>query len=105
MKKANSTDGIIFCEISFWEIAMLLKSGRVKVECSYPELLDLILASNSYFPKGITPRIADIAVNRLQDLHKDPADRLIAATAVAYQVPLVTADKGLRMSHSVKTIW
>lgn len=35
----------------------------------------------------------------------DPFDRMIAATAVALQVPLVTADRKLRKLDAVETIW
>jgi len=37
--------------------------------------------------------IALLAVNL--DLHRDPADRFIAATAIAHQATLVTADERL----------
>ena len=32
---ANETDGIIFCDISLWEIAMLIHKGRLEVEVNY----------------------------------------------------------------------
>ena len=30
--QANEEDGIIFCEISLWEIAMLVQKGRIRIE-------------------------------------------------------------------------
>ncbi len=38
IKIANQTDGIIFCEISLWRIAMLRQKYRIKIEVSYLEL-------------------------------------------------------------------
>ncbi len=35
----------------------------------------------------------------------DPADRMIAATALVRGAPLVTADEKLRAIDSLKTIW
>ena len=39
------------------------------------------------------------------DNNSDPADRLIAATSVLNQAPVVTADKNLRNASIVETIW
>lgn len=36
---------------------------------------------------------------------KDPADRIIGATAIAHGLPLVTADHAIRKSGAVTTIW
>jgi PIN domain nuclease of toxin-antitoxin system len=36
---------------------------------------------------------------------KDPADRLIAATAIVEGVPLVTADERIRQAKVVQAIW
>jgi PIN domain nuclease of toxin-antitoxin system len=36
---------------------------------------------------------------------KDPADRLIGATALIEDIPLITADRGIRRSGTVPTIW
>ena len=37
--------------------------------------------------------------------HKDPADRMIVATARKLAVPLVTADQKIQNYEHVKTIW
>ena len=39
------------------------------------------------------------------DFHKDPADRLIVATARKLAAPLVTADEKIRAYQHVRTIW
>ena len=36
---------------------------------------------------------------------KDPADRIIGATALVEDMPLVTADRAIRNSRAVPTIW
>jgi len=36
---------------------------------------------------------------------KDPADRLIAATAMVEGIALVTADLRIRRSKAVETVW
>jgi len=102
---ANNSDGIIFCEISLWEIAMLIHKGRLSIDIEYTEFIQLILESNKYVFRGITPEIAWLSTGLLSDNNKDPADRIIAATSIIENAKLVTADKKLRQSKKVATIW
>ncbi len=102
---ANNSDGIIFCEISLWEIAMLMHKGRLSIDIEYLEFIKLILESNEYIFLGITPEIAALSTDLLSDNNKDPADRIIAATSIIENAKLVTADKKLRQSKKVATIW
>ena len=102
---ANNTDGIIFCEISLWEIAMLISKGRIIIDIEYPEFIKLLLESNKYIFYGITPEIAWLSTDLFQGNNKDPVDRIIAATSIIENAKLVTADKSLRKSKKVATIW
>ena len=58
--EANRLDGIIFCEISLWEIAMLMKKKRLSVDVSYQKFIRLVSESNNYIFKGINPKIAEL---------------------------------------------
>ena len=102
---ANNSDGIIFCEISLWEIAMLMHKERLSIDIEYLEFIGRILESNKYVFMGITPEIAALSTDLLSDNNKDPADRIIAATSIIENAKLVTADKKLRQSKKVATIW
>ncbi len=102
---ANNSDGIIFCDISLWEIAMLMPKGRLRIDVEYLEFIKLILESNNYVYRGITPEIARLSAKLFSDNNKDPADRIIAATSIIENAKLVTADKKLRQSGKVTTIW
>jgi len=102
---ANNSDGIIFCEISLWEIAMLMHKERLSIDIEYTEFIQLILESNKYVFRGITPEIAWLSTGLFSDNNKDPADRIIAATSIIENANLVTADKELRQSKKVATIW
>jgi PIN domain nuclease of toxin-antitoxin system len=102
---ANEGDGIIFCEISLWEIAMLIKKGRLSVDVGYQEFVGLVSESNKYVFQGITPAIAELSADFLSRGNKDPADAIIAATSIVQKAELVTADKVLRQSKSIATIW
>lgn len=102
---ANQDKGIIFCDISLWEIAMLMKKGRLSVKTGYREFIKLILASNKYILQPITPEIAERSTQLPEEVNQDPADRIIAATAIVENAKLVTADKNLRLFNGIPTIW
>jgi PIN domain nuclease of toxin-antitoxin system len=55
--------------------------------------------------RPVTPEIAALSVRLPAIFPKDPADRLIAATAMVEGIPLVTADKRIQQSKVVETIW
>ena len=76
--------------ISFWEIAMLCAKGR----------LELLVNAKTWRAGLLREGLIEIAVDGgtalragfLRDLHGDPADRIIVATALTGH-PLVTADR------------
>ena len=105
IREANRLDGIIFCEISLWEIAMLMKKRRLSVDVNYQEFIRLVSDSNNYIFKGISPQIAELSTHLFSTTNKDPADRIISATAIIERANLVTSDKILRRSKKLHTIW
>ena len=102
---ANEGDGIIFCEISLWEIAMLIEKKRLIIEVTYLDFINLVKASNKYIFQPITPEIADLSTQLKSEAIIDPADCIIAATSVILNAPLVTADKSLQKSKEITTIF
>jgi len=96
--------GLAASSISIWELAMLTQRGRLALTVP----LDVWIASVEAMPflrfVPIDNGIAARAV--LLDLpHKDPADRMILATALGLGATLVTADTRLRSYRSVKSVW
>ena len=56
----------------------------------------------------ILPITANIALQAFAlpaSYPKDPADRIIGATALVEDIPLITADREIRKSRAVPTIW
>lgn len=105
ISEADNSDGIICCDISLWEIAMLMHKGRLSINVEYQVFIKLVLESTNYVYRTITPEIAGLSANLFSDNTKDPADRIIAATSIIENAKLVTADKKLRKSRKVTTIW
>jgi PIN domain nuclease of toxin-antitoxin system len=96
---------LIICDISIWEISMLIKKKRIVVNATASEFINLLLRSRNYFVQEITPEIAELSVNFGSEISKDPADRLIAATSILQNAPIVTADEKLRQASTLETIW
>lgn len=76
--------------ISLWEIAMLTKRERIKLEMPLIDWFDKALAVPKIKLINITPLIA--ATSEQLVMHGDPADRLIAATALESNCALATCD-------------
>ncbi|GAA3952702.1 type II toxin-antitoxin system VapC family toxin [Allohahella marinimesophila] len=103
--KADEHNALIICDISIWEIAMLIQRDRIKVECTAANFIDLYLASRNLAVVTISPEIAELSTSFGQEINNDPADRIIAATSIIHNAQLVTADMNLRQSSLVDTIW
>lgn len=89
--------------ISCWEVAMLVAKRRLSLDRPIRAWLDAALALPNVRLIPLTPSIA--VTSTTLDLHGDPADRLIAATALEYRCPLVSRDELLRGSSVVETVW
>lgn len=103
--QANGSDGLIICDISVWEIAMLLQKGRVQVQTDPLTFINLVLQANKVRVQPITPHTAILATQFPAQINQDPADRLIAATALAEHATLVTADRNLQAAGLFPTLW
>jgi PIN domain nuclease of toxin-antitoxin system len=101
----DADSGLIICDISIWEISMLIKRNRLSVDGTASEFVGLALQARNYRIQEITPSIAELSVNFGQEINSDPADRLISATSILLQAPLVTADRNLRDASLIETIW
>ena len=96
---------LIICDISIWEISMLIKRKRLVVDDTASGFINLLLQSRNYLIQEITPEIAELSVNFGSEINSDPADRLIAATSILRNAPIVTADENLRGASMLETIW
>lgn len=96
---------LVICDISIWEIAMLIKRKRLVIDFDTSGFINLLLQSRNFRIQEITPEIAELSVNFISEVNNDPADRLIAATSILRSAPIVTADQNLREATVIETIW
>jgi len=94
----------VLAEISLWEVAMLVERGRLELDMDLENWLALASAPATVELVRITPAIA-AEVARLPDkFHRDPADRLIVATARVTKLQVLTRDRQITGARLV-TIW
>jgi PIN domain nuclease of toxin-antitoxin system len=105
VRRARAGGGIALAAISLWELALLFSRGLLRSQGSLESSVRLLLESSGAVVKPITPEIAALAMQFPPDFPRDPADRLIGATARAEGLPLVTRDERIRSSPLLKTIW
>ena len=103
IRRARLGDGLAVSAITAYEVAWQIASGRVQaygtVETSVLRFLDGVTI------RPITPEIAALATQFPEDYPRDPADRIIGATARAEGMTLVTRDERIRRSPLLKTVW
>lgn len=105
VRRSLRSGGLAIASISLWETAMFFALGRLAVTGTPEGAIRELLSETRVAVREITPAIAALATQFPDDFPKDPADRLIAATARAEGLPLVTKDARIRSSPLLKTIW
>jgi len=93
--EAARTTGLVVSSISFWETAMLAERGRVNLAKPIVDWRSQILRQASIVEQVLTGEIAIESVMLPGELHKDPADRMLAATARVHGYRLGTRDERL----------
>ena len=104
IRKARAEEeGLAIAAITVWELAALVARGRIQaygtVEASVRLLIEGVIV------KPLTAEIAALATQFPDDYPRDPADRLIGATARAEGLSLITRDEMIRRSPLLRTIW
>ena len=93
-KALEGADELAVAAISWYELAWLARHDRISVAVPIRSWLQGL--SEQVRTLGVTPAIADAAVNLPASFPADPADRLIYATAVEHGLPLITKDRAIR---------
>lgn len=102
---AGTANGRLACsDITLWETAMLIAKGRIRVDTEAGRFISAMVTARRVRILPICPEIAALSQSGPFN-HGDPADRLIAATALHHRAPLVTSDRALRQVPRLQAIW
>ena len=93
---------LCFSSISIWEIARLVKAGDLEIPVTSARLADMLVERYDMKELPINNSIA-LRSSALPEIHKDPADRFIIATALLNEFAVVTGDHRFA-EYGVETI-
>lgn len=103
IRTAQRAGGVGISSITLWELASLVARGRIQAYGTVDASVRLLIEGVAVKP--ITPEIAALSAEFPDDFPRDPADRLIAATARAEGLLLLTRDQHMRKSPLLRTAW
>ena len=95
IQSIDDEERILISAISLWEIGMLVEKNRMKINMDVLDFVEQALQMSGTKLIPISPRIA-IESSRLPgQVHLDPADRILIATAKEESAVLVSHDKNI----------
>lgn len=89
--------------ISAWEAGKLAERGRIRVQPTFRRWLGETRRKVPLREALLSFEIAATSLE-LNLPHQDPADRFLAATALVYELTLITADRRLLAAEWLPTI-
>ena len=89
----RSDEPLLVSDISLWEVATLHGLGRIRLALPLREWLDKAVAPPLVQRHGISPAIAAEVAALPDSFHRDPADRILVATARVLGATLLTQDR------------
>ena len=89
---ATRDDGLAVSAISFWELAMLQARQRITLSLPVQRWREIVLETSGFIEAPLTGDAAIESVNLPGEIHDDPADRMLIATARLNGWTLATRD-------------
>jgi PIN domain nuclease of toxin-antitoxin system len=99
----QSVRGLAISDFTLFELSLLFRKKRFDLIVTPEDFLWEIEQRFVVLP--VTANIALQASELPPSFPKDPVDRIIGATALVEDIPLLTADREIRKSRAVPTIW
>jgi PIN domain nuclease of toxin-antitoxin system len=96
-------EGLAICDITLLELATLAGKGRINVAINLETLLRELEHLFTVLP--ISAEACARSAQFPAGYPNDPADRIIGATALVEGLTLLTADREIRRSNVVRTVW
>jgi PIN domain nuclease of toxin-antitoxin system len=82
----------------------LVEYGRLVLPCDLREWFEQALSYPGVELIELTPEIAIASTQLPGEFHRDPADQIIAATALVNKCPLITLDRKILEYSHLKTV-
>lgn len=91
--------------ISLWEMAMLEARQRIELDIPVAIWLSRAVKNTGIRVIDLSPDIAAESCSLPGNFHKDPADRIIVATARVHDMTLLTKDGKILDYEHVESVW
>lgn len=105
IKAIKKAESLGVSAISCWEVAMLSSKKRLTLQLDVQDWVEIALKRPGIQLMNLDPEILVLSTRLPGEFHPDPADQMIAATALKYGIPLVTKDKYIHQWGHIETIW
>jgi PIN domain nuclease of toxin-antitoxin system len=99
----SANQGLAVSGITLLELATLASKGRFQVAMRIEQFLEEVETAFTVLP--ISARASARTLELPADYPRDPADRIIGATAMAEGLTLITADGNIIRSKAVPVVW
>ena len=99
----KNQESLAICDITLLELATLANKGRLQMNITLETFLQEVEARFTVLP--ISWRACARTMELPASYPRDPADRIIGATALVEGLSLLTADREIRRSKALHTIW
>jgi PIN domain nuclease of toxin-antitoxin system len=90
--------------VTAWEIALLCKRGRLQLPLGADAFIDHAVRHHRLMELPLSRELILRAVE-LPDLHNDPFDRILVATARTHQATLISKDRKIAQYPGIEVIW
>lgn len=101
---ASAQSPLLVSDISLWEVATLHNLGRIQLTIPLRTWLDKAVAPPLVRRHGISPAIAAELATLPDSFHRNPADRILVATARTFGATLLTQDRRIIDAALVDTL-
>ncbi len=101
---STSSEPVALASVSCLEVAWLVKKGRIALPVSLQDFFAKAIDGAGLVLLPLTPAIAARSAF-LPDIHRDPIDRVLVATAQEYTAELVTRDESIARYPDVRVRW
>jgi len=103
IEEAERSGGVAVSAVTLLELAHMIDRGKIIPRGTVEATIELL--TEGIVIKPITAEIASLSIQFPPDFPRDPMDRVIAATARAEGLSLVTADAQIQRCPLLNVIW
>ena len=103
-QKAEICESLIYIPaVTFWEIALLENLGKIKLDKKFDFWANELLSGSGFEIVPLEPSIISKSVG--YNFNDDSFDKVIVASAVELDVPLITKDVAIAEANLVEIYW